>query len=68
MGSMLSLTDSQLDTVMDAAGSVPIERRSVFLERVGAILRMRGRFTNDDVTDATRLAIIGLVQRTSLAS
>jgi hypothetical protein len=37
---MVSLTDSQLRVVMDAAATVAPERRSVFLERCGAMLRM----------------------------
>ena len=44
---MVGLTDSQLKIVMTAANSLPVERRSVFLERVGAMLRMRGRFTDE---------------------
>ena len=41
MRAMLGLTDNQLDTVMDAARAVPVERRSVFLERTAAMLRLR---------------------------
>ena len=36
---------------MDAARTVPVERRDIFLQRVGAMLRMRGRFTDGDVAD-----------------
>jgi hypothetical protein len=32
---MLASTDDQLEIVMVAAGSLPVEKRSVFLERVG---------------------------------
>jgi hypothetical protein len=38
---MFALTDTQLEIVMVAAGSVPVEKRSVFLERVAARLRLR---------------------------
>jgi hypothetical protein len=38
---MLGLTDPQLKIIMTAANTVPVERRGVFLERVGAMLRMR---------------------------
>jgi hypothetical protein len=52
-----------LKIVMTAANSLPVERRSVFLERVGAMLRMRGRFTDDDVADVAKLALTGLAQQ-----
>jgi hypothetical protein len=41
-----------------AANAVPVERRSVFLERTAAMLRMRGygHFTDSDVTDVAKLA------------
>ena len=57
---MLGLTDQQLEIIMAAARGVPLERRSVFLERVGAMLKMRGRFTDADVFAVTRLATFGL--------
>jgi hypothetical protein len=60
---MISLTDHQLSIVTDAARTLPIERRDIFLQRCGAMLRMRGRFTDDDVADVTRLAMAGLVQQ-----
>ncbi|MGB9314744.1 MAG: hypothetical protein WCB62_06925 [Pseudolabrys sp.] len=60
---MVGLTDSQLKIVMTAANSLPVERRSVFLERVGAMLRMRGRFTDDDVADVAKLALTGLAHQ-----
>ena len=62
-GGMISLTDHQLSTVMAAARTMPVERRDIFLQRVGAMLRIRGRFTDDDVADVTRLALTGLVQQ-----
>jgi methyl coenzyme M reductase subunit C len=58
---MVSLTDHQLEIVMDAAAIVAPERRAVFLERVGAMLKMRGRFSDADVHDVTALALCGLV-------
>jgi hypothetical protein len=36
MPGMIGLTDPQLKIVMTAANAVPVERRGVFLERVGA--------------------------------
>ena len=40
---MISLTDSQLQTVMGAGAKLEPERRDIFLRRVGAMLRVRGR-------------------------
>ena len=60
---MVSLTDSQLKTVMDAAGTLPIERRDTFLQRVGAMLRMRGRFSDADVSDVAKLSLTGLAHQ-----
>jgi len=39
---MLALTDSQLQLVMAAAGGLSPEKRSLFLERIAARLRLRG--------------------------
>ena len=60
---MVSLTDFQLKTVMDAAHALPVERRDTFLQRVGAMLRMRHRFTDADVADVAKLALTGLAQQ-----
>jgi hypothetical protein len=58
---MLSLSDDQLQIVMTAAGALPPEKRSLFLERLAARLRLRGpRFTADDLDEAMRLAMVGL--------
>jgi hypothetical protein len=46
---MLALSDDQLAMVMTAAGSLPVEKRSVFLERVAARQQLRGpNFTDAD--------------------
>jgi hypothetical protein len=55
-----SLSDAQLQTVMAAAASVEPERRAIFLERCAAMLRFRGRFTDDDVAEVAKLALCGL--------
>ena len=65
---MVSLSDNQLKIVMDAAGSLAPERRDTFLQRCGAMLRMRGRFTDADVAEVTRLAMAGLVQTADSAA
>jgi hypothetical protein len=49
MCSMIGQADSQLGMVTDAARMVPVERRDIFLQRVGAVLRMRYRFTDADL-------------------
>jgi hypothetical protein len=61
----IALSDHQLETVMTAANPVPVERRGIFLERVGAMLRMRGygHFTDADVAEVARLAKAGLIQQ-----
>jgi hypothetical protein len=45
-----------------AAELVP-EKRSAFLERVGAMLVLRGRFGDGDVDEVAKLALIGLARR-----
>jgi hypothetical protein len=57
---MVSLSDAQLQTVMTAARTIEPERRGVFLQRVGAMLRLRHRFTDHDVADVCGLAVCGL--------
>ena len=41
LSTMFALSDDQLTMVIIAAGSVPVEKRSVFLERVAAQLQLR---------------------------
>ena len=62
---MLGLTDNQLRTVMDAAAAVPIEKRDRYLQRLGAMLTMRGRghVTDADVADVAKLALTGLARQ-----
>ena len=59
---MFALTDAQLEIVMAAAGSLPAEKRSVFLERVAARLQLRGpHFTNANLGAAIQVAVTGLI-------
>jgi hypothetical protein len=53
---------------MGAARIVPVEHRSVFLERTAPMLRLRRPFTDDDVADVVRLASCGLVQTPTAAA
>ena len=46
-----------------AAGGLPVEKRSVFLERVAARLQLRGpHFTNANLGAAIQVAVTGLIQ------
>jgi hypothetical protein len=53
---MISLSDSQLQTVIAAAAPLPPEKRDLYLQRLGAMLAMRGRVTDADVAEITALA------------
>ena len=46
---------------------MPIEKRDVYLQRIAAMLAVRGRdrFTDTDVADVAQLALCGLVQQTA---
>jgi hypothetical protein len=62
LSTMLALSDDQLATVMTAASSLPVEKRSLFLERVAARLRLHRRFTDADLGAAIQAALTGLIQ------
>ena len=64
---MLGLTDNQLRTVMDTARMVPVEKRDLYLQRIAAMLAMRGRgrFNDADVAD---VALAGLIQTADSAA
>ena len=57
--------DRQLAVVMTAAKGIAPERRDIFLQRIVAMLRLRGRFTDDDVADVAKLALHGLHHETA---
>jgi hypothetical protein len=40
---MIGLTDTQLAIVMAAARVLPVEKRDIFLQRIAAMLALRGR-------------------------
>jgi hypothetical protein len=50
----LALNDRQLNLVMIAARAVDPSRRSIFLERVAAMLRVRHRFDDKDVGEVCK--------------
>lgn len=61
---MTGLSDRPLAILMEAARPLPPEKRSLFLQRVDAMLRYRRRgkrFDDDDVADCCGLARFGLV-------
>jgi hypothetical protein len=60
---MISLSDRQLQTVMTAPAGMTPEKRSMFLERVGAMLVMRGSFTDSDLAEVVKLARVGLAHQ-----
>jgi hypothetical protein len=64
---VISLSDAQLKTIMDTARLLGPERRDLFLQRVGAILKMRDCFTDDDVLDVAALALTGLIHTADVA-
>ena len=64
---MIGLTDQQSAIVVEAAGVLMPERRDTFLQRVGAMLRLKGRFTDADVAEVAKLAMAGLIQQTAAA-
>ena len=61
---MLGLTDNQLRTAKNEARVLLVEKRDIYLQRIAAVLTMRGRghFTNADVVDVAKLAMAGLAQ------
>ena len=66
---MIGLTDIQLKIVMNVARMLPVEKRDMFLQRIAAMLalRGRGRFTDTDVTDVAQLALTGLAHQPAAA-
>ena len=63
---MLALKDHQLANLMAAAGKLPVEKRGVFLQRVVARLSLHGfRFSDDELDNAVRRALQGLVQNSA---
>jgi hypothetical protein len=67
---MVSLTDTQLATVMDAARTLPVEKRDIYLRRIAAMLAQRGRghFSDSDVSDVAKLALAGFVHTADSAA
>jgi hypothetical protein len=65
----LSLSDGQLQRIMDAGALLPLEKRSLMLERLGAILALRGPvLTDDDVGAALEASLTGLIHEPKIAT
>ena len=62
---LMALSGQQMAEVMLAARVLPVEKHDLYLERIAAMLAMRGRghFTDGAVTDAVKLALAGLIQQ-----
>ena len=68
---MIGLSDRQLAIVMAAAAPLSADKRSLFLQRVDAMLRYRRAdrgFHDDDVIDVAAFARVGLMQNTDTAA
>jgi hypothetical protein len=68
MPGMVSLSDTQLRIVMDAAAMLETSWRDTYLQRIAAMLRLRRRFDDSDVAEVSKLALCGLVHRTNDAA
>jgi hypothetical protein len=44
---------------------LPIPKREIFLWRLSSRLQLQHKFNDDDVTDAVKLALFGLLQTTA---
>jgi hypothetical protein len=62
---LVSLSDSQLQAVSVAAASLPVEKRSVYLERVAGHLRQQVGITDAAVGAAVKAAMRGLLVTTT---
>jgi hypothetical protein len=62
---MVSLTDTELQSVMLAARGLPVEKRSVFLQRVASDLELRQQAQRVDVDRAITTALSGLIQQSA---
>jgi len=65
MTQQLGLTDNQLKFITAAATSLPVEKRSLFLQRLAAHMRLHNIYRphDDEVERAMKAALIGLRQQ-----
>jgi hypothetical protein len=64
---MISFTDFQLLMIQQSAEPLPVEKRSIYLERVIGFLEHRrgGLFDDNDVQKAVTAALKGLVHESA---
>ena len=62
---MIGLTSSQLKVVTSAVHMVPVEKRDLYLQRISAMLTLRGRghYNDRDVMEVAQLALVGRQKR-----
>jgi len=58
---MLTLSDEQVNILTTVAQAVPVEKRTLLLERTAALMKFRPR-TNESFREAVSLATVGLIQ------
>jgi hypothetical protein len=62
---MIGLSDNQLEVIMLTAEPLPEEKCHEFLERVAAVLQVRGQINDDDVAAAVQLALGALIHNSA---
>jgi hypothetical protein len=65
MAARFNTASPQLRIVMQGASALPVEKRDLYLQRIAAMLALRGRghFNDDDVAEVAKLALTGLARQ-----
>jgi hypothetical protein len=63
---MIGLSEGQLEIIVCAAEPLAEERCQEFLERVAALLQVRGQINDDDVAAAVHLALRALIHNSAV--
>jgi hypothetical protein len=58
---MIGLSDNQIEVIMRVAQPMSEEKCQEFLEKVAAVLQVRGQINDDDVAAAVQLALGALI-------
>jgi len=58
---MIGLSDTRLEVIMRTAEPLPEKKCHEFLERVAAVLQVRGEIKDEDVVSAVQLALGALI-------
>jgi hypothetical protein len=64
---MLMLSDEQVRILTTVAERIPVEKRTLLLERTAAIMKFRSRSSVRDFEDAVALASVGLTRSDGFA-